>query len=318
MKVLIHMVFSPSDISGEMSHDNDKTVKPPVNWIGGKVKMANFIIKHMPEHRIYLELFGGSGAVLMAKPKSDIEIYNDLHKGVVNLYRVLRDKEKANELIGKLELTPYSREEFYNCRDGWEDEDNKIEKARKFMVSCLMAFSGTGASKHPSWSFSYNDGSGVKSFNKKVNKIMQVHERIKNVQIENKDAIKLVESIIDDENIDESEMLIYADPPYVQTTRSDSTSYKHDMKDTEQTKFCNIIDRFGGSVIISGYHNKTYNIILDDWDIVEHNIKTSAAPADTQDKGDKDRTEVLYLSPDIDDKPSFTGVEQRDMSDFID
>lgn len=42
--------------------------KPPFSYFGGKIGMAQRIVDVMPPHRVYLEPFFGSGAVLFAKP----------------------------------------------------------------------------------------------------------------------------------------------------------------------------------------------------------------------------------------------------------
>lgn len=41
-----------------------KIYKSPINWYGGKFYMANDIIALFPEHKMYVEGFGGAGHVL--------------------------------------------------------------------------------------------------------------------------------------------------------------------------------------------------------------------------------------------------------------
>lgn len=71
--------------------------------------MADWIIGHMPRHHCYVEPFGGAMSVLLRKPHSAIEVYNDLDSHVVALFRVLRDPVLAEQLRRALETTPYSR-----------------------------------------------------------------------------------------------------------------------------------------------------------------------------------------------------------------
>jgi DNA adenine methylase len=65
----------------------------PFGWYGGKEALAPLLCSLLPTHTVYCEVFGGSGALLFAKPKSRLEIFNDLDGGVVNFFRVLRNTE---------------------------------------------------------------------------------------------------------------------------------------------------------------------------------------------------------------------------------
>jgi len=106
-------------------------MRPPITWHGGKARLAPAIIAQFPPHRAYVELFGGSGAVLLAKPRSRIETYNDLDGGLVNLFRVLRNEDTFELLARALSFTPYSRVEFDLAA---EPTDEPVERARRFIV----------------------------------------------------------------------------------------------------------------------------------------------------------------------------------------
>lgn len=71
--------------------------------------MAPWIVENMPPHTIYVEPFGGAASVLLRKPVVPVEVYNDLDKRVVNVFRVLRDPEKKARLLEMLALTPMPR-----------------------------------------------------------------------------------------------------------------------------------------------------------------------------------------------------------------
>lgn len=90
----------------------EKPTRPLMRYHGGKWLLAPEIVRRMPEHKEYLEPFGGAGSVLIRKPRSMAETYNDLDREVVNLFRVLRNPDQSARLIELLKLTPYAREEM--------------------------------------------------------------------------------------------------------------------------------------------------------------------------------------------------------------
>ena len=86
--------------------------RPVLRYMGGKWRLAPWILRHLPPHRTYVEPFGGAASVLLRKPRAYAEIYNDLDGEIVSLFRVLRDPEAAAELVRRIALTPFAREEF--------------------------------------------------------------------------------------------------------------------------------------------------------------------------------------------------------------
>lgn len=108
-------------------------------WYGGKFSHLDWLLPLLPHCFHYCEPFAGSGAVLMNRKPSPVETYNDIDGEVVNFFRVLR--EKKDELIEQIALTPFSREEFsIACQldPGLTD----IERARRFYVRARQVRTG--------------------------------------------------------------------------------------------------------------------------------------------------------------------------------
>lgn len=99
---------------------------PVIRYHGGKFRLAPWVIGHFPDHRCYVEPFGGAASVLMRKERSYAEVYNDLDSEVVNLFTVLRDAQLNEKLQLACKLTPYSRDEFKLAS---EPATDPVEKA---------------------------------------------------------------------------------------------------------------------------------------------------------------------------------------------
>lgn len=115
-----------------------KPARPLINYFGAKWTCAEWIISHLPEHEIFVEVFGGSAAVLLQKDRSKREVVNDIDDEIVNLYRIVRDHgPRLKELCA---LTPHSRVEYERAREYTVDP---IERARRTIVK---SFFGIGDS----------------------------------------------------------------------------------------------------------------------------------------------------------------------------
>jgi DNA adenine methylase len=247
--------------------------------------MASKINNIIPEHKLYVEVFGGAGHLLFKKEKSEIEVYNDIDNGLYLFFKVLRNNEKANLLKQKLDLTPYSREEFYNCRDTWRIEQDEIEKVRKWYTCVMQSFS----SNLNTWSHSKTKtrrgmSQAVSQWLGKIeNDLPKAVERLKMVQIENMDYKELLKKY------DSKDTLFYLDPPYIHETRKMTYKYAHELKTSQHKELVEILLHIKGKVILSGYDHEIYDRLLDkDWKKVflgEYDKRSEKAVNKSRSKG---------------------------------
>jgi DNA adenine methylase len=99
--------------------------------------LARRIVSLFPPHRVYLEPYFGSGAVLFAKTPAPIEIVNDLDGSVVAFFEMLRDRPGDLERVCR--LTPYARDE-YEAADLGDPGIDTLERARRFWVRVNQSF----------------------------------------------------------------------------------------------------------------------------------------------------------------------------------
>lgn len=249
-----------------------------LKYPGAKNRLASWICGYIPEHKVYLEPFAGSLAVLFNKERCHIETANDLNGEIVNFFRVLRDNPE--ELKRLIELTPYSRKEYDLSYEAAEDD---IERARRYCVRCWQGFGCTNVYHN-----GFKNGQQTKSPNparawsELPETLKLAAERLKGVQIENLPAVELIK------RYDTKDVFIYADPPYLLSTRKNHL-YKHEMTDADHVELLEALLHHPGKVLISGYDNELYNNMLEGW---------YKAQTRTLVEGGLKRTETLWMNYD--------------------
>ena len=261
-----------------------------LRYFGGKWGIAPWILSFMPSHKVYVEPFGGGGSILLRKPRSHTEVYNDLDGEVVNVFRVLRDK--SNELIRALDLTPYSREEYYSAYSGNESIDD-VERARRAIVRAFMGFGSDAIFNRDKTGFRAvgSEDSGVscaKSWDQYVDTLLAVVDRLKGVLIENKNAAELIPVW------DKLGVVFYIDPPYVAETRASSKKHKYnyEMTSFQHKELLQLLCGLKGTVILSGYENDLYGRYLSGW---ERHTKKVFADTGLAEGADRERIEVIWI-----------------------
>lgn len=260
--------------------------RPIGRFHGGKFRLAPWIIQHFPAHRTYVEAFGGMASVLLRKPRSYQEIYNDRSGDLVNLFRVLRAPRLSKQLVKSIRLTPFAREEFDLA---YEPSDDKVERARRLLVRCGMGFGSSGQSKRHKTGFR---GSATRSGTTPAHdwagqpqSLENAIERLMGVTVENRPAVKVIEYH------DSPETLFYLDPPYVHDVRTwlhAKDAYDFEMSNSEHADLAKLCKGVSGMVVLSGYRCPLYDELYADWTRVD-----KAAHAD----GARDRVESLWLNP---------------------
>jgi DNA adenine methylase len=279
--------------------------RPVLRYHGGKWKLAQWVISHFPEHRVYTETFGGGASVLMRKPRAYAEIYNELEPDVVNVFRVMRDEAMALRLKAALELTPFSRTEYEEAF--YTTSTDPIERAR---CTILKSFAGFGSSaitapnpagmrtRASSWPVrDYRPGTGFRATSNRSGttpahdwrnypeQIVEFIERLRGVVIENRPAIDVIRQH------DRHDTLHYVDPPYVRSTRvgyRQDRGYRHEMTDEDHRALSDELRACVGMVVLSGYHSPLYDELYKGWYRVDRPHRADGAAP---------RTEVLWLNP---------------------
>lgn len=240
--------------------------------------------------------------MILAKSPSQAEVFNDLFIEITNLYRVVRDDDKRDELLFLLHNTPYSRPDFDLCIESLKlDEPPKSDAWRAWRYLVVSRLGWAGVTSGLKRFVKADMSGGMSRLESRMSRwpvgeweylLKSVADRFRNVVIENRDFRRLIPSL------DSPSTLFYCDPPYVISDRArDEETYKHEMTDSDHVEFANLVHNSKGMFAISGYHG-LYDTLFADWECKE--IVTPAYVSDSnllEDGRRTSRTECLWLSP---------------------
>lgn len=245
--------------------------KPFIPWVGGKEKLAPYVRQVLPPNpKVYVEPFGGSGAILLGLPvaKTRIDVYNDFNADLVNLFLCVRDRLLAllkelgylplhsraefecikavlqrdqdmtryfSNLQTELEITetefpPDQAEELREILQGQAELYN-VKRAAAFYRLGRGSFNGTFSS------FAIKPVD-IRAFFKLI---ADASERLLNVVIENKDAVQLIQ------DMDGKDVTFYCDPPYYQAEQHCEVEFTKQ----DHIRLHDVLRDCDGSVVVS-------------------------------------------------------------------
>lgn len=273
--------------------------KPPFAYYGGKTTMAERIASLLPAHSHYVEPFAGSLAVLLAKPRSEMETVNDLDGDLMLFWRILRDRPE--DLTRVCALTPHARAEHQAAYD-LEASSDELERARRVWV--LLTQGRGGTLRKTGWRFYRDPAGSTYSFpeylNAYVDRMRPAAERLAAVSLESRDALEVICDYGKHPNV-----LLYVDPPYLASSRN-STNYRCEMATAdEHAALADALRSCEAAVVLSGYHSPLYDDLFADWHRIEFASWTGNGIRDGRTKTDGDRTEVLWSNRPLGDAGLF-------------
>ena len=181
--------------------------KPAITWPGGKSRLLEHILPDIPKHTCYVEPFAGGLAVLLAKPRSFIEVLNDIDGDLVNFYRCVRFH--TDPLLTELEFVLNSRQEFgdFANQPGLTD----IQRAARWFFRNRNCFRGGNLGTFGISPTSSGTGAAG-SRSARMDSIRQLNVRLDRVTIEHVDWEKCLRIW------DRTESFFFLDPPYTACT----------------------------------------------------------------------------------------------------
>lgn len=181
-------------------------MKPIVPWVGGKRRLLKYILPLIPDHKCYVELFFGGGAVFFGKDNSkNLSVLNDKDSELVNLYRVIAHHK--DEFVRQFDMLLYSREMYRELKNQTAQQLTDIQRAANFYARLRMSFAKRADSGQAFGT--WTQGKGIALFD--FAEFDAVSALLKQAIIENGDWLEVAR------RYDREHSFFFADPPYFDT-----------------------------------------------------------------------------------------------------
>ena len=246
-----------------------KNVRAPFPWFGGKggAKIKKAILSALPPHTKYVEPFGGGASILIAKEPVEVEVYNDVNRGVVSFFRVLASRDYFGPFMSRVREMPYSRELYEECARTWPAIHDPVEQAVRWYMVARQSFGGIFGN---SWGTGTTTDATA-SWRSSFDNLPAVHERLQRVQIECCDWRDCLA------RFSGTGYLAYCDPPYVSGCRK-AGGYAHELQDGDHEELITTLMNYDGAVVLSGYNSPLYAPLqANGWDMQTVDVVCTAA-----------------------------------------
>jgi DNA adenine methylase len=256
-------------------------MRTPITYYGGKQLMLRHILPLIPNHRIYTEAFVGGGAVFWAKPPTDIECINDLNRELINFYEVLMTK--PDELKRLINVSLHSRDTHRLAININKYPFLFTDVHRAWAVWCLSV-QGFSGKLDGSWGYDKTSNSTVKAIGRHIETDFEQYAiRLKKVQIESNDAVKVIESR------DTSDTFHYCDPPYFNSHCGHYAGYS----EGDFTRLLDTLSNAKGKFMLSSYPSEVLSkyVRQQGWKQVSFDKNVSV-----NSKSSKRKVEVLTMN----------------------
>ena len=91
----------------------------------------------------YVDVFGGGGAMVLAKPRHTVETFNDLNSDIANYFRVLQTDRLREQLFTRLRYTLFSRAVWARCRAALDNRrSSAVSRAYAWLYVQYCSYGG--------------------------------------------------------------------------------------------------------------------------------------------------------------------------------
>lgn len=237
-------------------------------YLGGKTHLIDDLLKLIPYHETYVEVFGGSGELLFSKTKSKHEVFNDINHNLINLFTQVRDNISAVQ--SRLKYIPNSREYYETWTRDFKrglSPSDPIERAARFYYLLCNNFAGK---IYGGWGFGHRTSAWNEN---RIKKLPAISKRLSGVYVECSDFRKLISTW------DSEDTFHFCDPPYLGTV-----GYKQGFDEDDHKDLAEILRNVKGKWLLTLNDHPLFHELYDDFIIDVIDIQLSIEKKENQEK----------------------------------
>jgi len=266
-------------------------MRTPITYYGGKQMLAKLIVSLLPEHKIYNEPYFGGGAVFFMKKKSYLEAINDVDDRLMTFYTVLQNNYTG--LHNLIQHSIHSETLYKTAKRIYKEKEfaSDIEMAWAIWMLTNCSFLGTPQGGWKWCNGSAGSHSAIALNNKRALVSQKLHDRLKDVQISSRNAIRVIT------DRDTNETIHYLDPPYVGTDQKHYSGFT--IKDL--IVLLDLLQKIKGLFILSKFRWETlrYYVLKNNWHVItidSHMKVANLRIRSNKTRKIKSKTEILVMN----------------------
>ena len=253
-------------------------------------KIIQLIEKARGDRPVYVEPFGGSGAVINALKPVEIEVYNDADERLADFFRALIDDEAREKMVRFGETFPQSRAVYDEMKRDWIKSPELAKRGFAVFYVQNFSFGGKpfdcyGVRRHV---VSSHGNRLSQLYKNRLTMFDAFAERLRFVNVESLDWRAVVDKY------DSEQAFFYFDPPYV----CNSNSYKKNLAPVDHAELVERLLTLQGGAALSCYDNDVYKPLVEaGWKRYDFEASSSVRRSTDNLGSSRRRVETLYVKP---------------------
>ncbi len=230
-----------------------------IPWYGGKIRVIFELLCMVPlACTAWYEPFMGSAAVTLNKSRHEVEVINDLDRGLVKLYSLMADRDTGQELLERLLKLPYSESEFVRAKRAYANGFKNVDRFKQAELTFVLVTQSFNATRQ-----TWRKGISQREYTHSLEKnLPEVYKRLQGVRVYNMDALALIGRVKDNPRT-----FLLLDPPYCHELRGRGalSVYAHEMDRRKQISLLELIRDAKCYILLCGYRAKNGHDLYDQY-----------------------------------------------------